>query len=193
MNSPSASAGPVRIPHLFDGRDKLFFQFTLDKVHAQSAPVYGFDTLPTTLMRTGNFCELLDAAHGGCGVTGTAPNFVIYDPSTQVCTLTSCTRTAFAGNIIPSAQQSPIAKAMQQFLPPPVNGNLTNNYVGGIPTGYRNYIVSNKMDLDISPRQRISAAYTSGRRHAVPYTSGSANLPVPYLAAHQVNRRRRFS
>ena len=175
--------GPVRIPHVFDGRDKLFFQFTLDKVHAISAPVYGFDTLPTTLMRTGNFCELEDAAHGGCGVTGTAPNYAIYDPSTQVCTGTTCTRTAFTGNIIPAAQQSPISKAMQAFLPAPVNTNLTNNYVGGIPTGYKNYIVSQKMDWDISPRQRITAAYTSGRRHAVPYTSGAANLPEPYLAA----------
>ncbi|SEG15523.1 TonB-dependent Receptor Plug Domain [Bryocella elongata] len=175
--------GPVRIPHLFDGRDKLFFQFTLDKVHAQSAPTYGFDTLPTALMRQGNFCELLDPAHGGCGVTGTAPNYVIYDPSTQSCNGTTCTRTAFPGNVIPAAQISPLAKAMQQFLPAPINTNLTNNYVGGIPTGYKNYIVSDKMDWDISPRQRLSAAYTSGRRHAVPYTSGSANLPVPYLAA----------
>ena len=175
--------GPVRIPHLFDGRDKLFFQFTLDKVHAQSAPTYGFDTVPTALMRTGNFCELLDTAHGGCGVTGTAPNYQIFDPSTQVCTTTTCTRTAFAGNIIPASQISPLAKAMQQFLPAPINGNLTNNYVGGIPTGFKNYIVSDKMDYDISPRQRLSVAYSSGRRHAVPYTSGSANLPVPYLAA----------
>jgi hypothetical protein len=179
--------GPVRIPKLFDGRDKLFFQFTLDKEHGISAPVYGADTIPTTLMRTGNFCELEDAAHGGCGITtatNTVPNFAIYDPASQVCpTPTTCTRTAFPGNIIPAGRQSPITQYLQKFLPPTINGNLTNNYIGGIPTGYKNYLYAIKMDYDISPRQRVSVAVTNGRRHAVPYTSGSANLPVPYLAA----------
>ena len=175
--------GPVMIPHLFSLRDKLFFQFTLDKVHAQSAPVYGADTIPTTLMRTGNFCELLTPANGGCG-TSSAPNYVIYDPTTLNCpTASTCTRTAYPGNIIPPGEISQIAKNMQQFLPAPINGNLTNNYIGGIPTGYKNYIWGTRFDYDISPKQRLSVAATNGRRHAVPYTSGSANLPVPYLAA----------
>ncbi len=175
--------GPVRIPHFFDGRDKLFFQFTLDKVHAQSAPTYGFDTVPTALMRTGNFCELLTPANGGCGSTS-APNYQLYDPTTLKCpTPTTCTRTAIPGNIIPTNQLSPIALYMQKFLPAPINTNITNNYIGGIPTGYKNYIYGTRFDYDISPRQRLSVAVTNGRRHAVPYTSGSANLPVPYLAA----------
>jgi len=176
--------GPVRIPHLFDGRDKLFFQYTLDKTHGISAPVYGTDTVPTALMRTGNFCELLDTAHGGCGAVGVAPNYTIYDPTTLNCpTPTTCSRQAFPGNVIPAGELSPIAQYMQKFLPAPINTGITNNYVGGIPTGYKNYINAIKLDYDLSPKQRITVAATNGRRHAVPYTSGSANLPVPYLAA----------
>jgi hypothetical protein len=178
--------GPIRIPKLFDGRDKLFFQFTLDKETGISAPVYGADTVPTTLMRTGNFCELLPSGGGAPGACGpaNAPGYQLYDPASQVCpTPTTCTRTAFAGNIIPAGRQSPITQYMQKFLPAPVNSNLTGNYIGGIPTGYKNYLYAIKVDYDISPRQRVSVAVTNGRRHAVPYTSGAANLPVPYLAS----------
>jgi len=190
--------GPVMIPHLFSMKDKLFFQFTLDKVHAESAPVYGFDTLPTTQMRNGDFSQLL-TANGG-------PGYAIYDPTTQAsCTAHSTTGTCRyqfgygpgttsgpAGgpiatgapiNVIPTNELSPISQYMQKFLPGTVNTALTNNYVGGIPTGYKNYIWGGRFDYDISAKQRLSVAATNGRRHAVPYTSGSANLPVPYLAA----------
>lgn len=171
--------GPIIIPHVFNGKDKLFNQFTLDRLHSNSAPTYGFDTLPTALMRTGDFTEL----------TGT---YTIYDPTTLTCpTPTTCSRQPVMGmkngiptaNVIPTSELSPTSLYMQKFLPAPINGNLTNNYVGGIPNGYRNYIVSDKVDYTISDKQRISAAFSNGRRHAVPYTSGSANLPVPYLAA----------
>jgi hypothetical protein len=183
--------GPVRIPHLFDGRDKLFFQLTLDKVNSTAAPTYGNDTLPTTLMRAGDFTELLPSTspyHSGTANIG----YTIYDPTTQTCpTSTTCTRQPFMGmkngiptpNVIPASEISPIAQKLQSFLPPVVNGNVTNNYVGGIPGGYRNLLFSGKVDYDISSNQRLSVAYADGRRHAVPYTSGSANLPVPYLAS----------
>ena len=206
--------GPVRIPHLFDGRDKLFFQATVDKEHGISAPVYGGDTIPTVLERTGNFCELLSLANNGCnssapGSVNAPPNYAIYDPTT----LATCTAHNTGGapcryqygygagagvgtngnpvligpasnvNVIPASELSPQALYMQKFLPAPINGNISNNYAGGIPTGYKNYLYAGKIDYDISPRQRLSAAVSNGRRHAVPYTSGAANLPVPYLAA----------
>src|SRR5665213_156751 len=175
--------GPVIVPHFFNGRDKLFIQGTYDKLHSRAAPTYAFDTLPTALMQQGNFCELLTPAKGGCG-TSSAPNFQLYDPTTLTCpTSTTCTRTAIAGNILPPSEISPISKYLQKFLPPLTNGNLTSNYLGGIPGGYDNYLWAGKVDYDISPRQRLSFAATDGRRHAVPFTSGTANLPQPYLAA----------
>jgi hypothetical protein len=179
--------GPISIPHLFDGSNKLFFQATYDKLHSRAAPTYSFDTLPTALMQQGNFCELLTPANGGCGATSgvnAAPNFQLYDPTTLNCpTSTTCTRTAIAGNVIPASRISPISQYLQKFLPPLTNGNLTSNYLGGIPNGYDNYIWAGRVDYDLSANQRLSFAATDGRRHAVPYTSGTANLPAPYLAA----------
>jgi hypothetical protein len=134
-------------------------------------------------MQTGNFCELLTVANGGCG-TSFAPGYQLYDPTTLTCpTSTTCTRTAIAGNIIPPSRISPISQYLQKFLPPLTNGNLTSNYLGGIPSGYDNYLWAGRIDYDISSRQVLSFAATNGRRHAVPYTSGSANIPAPYLAA----------
>ena len=63
------------------------------------------------------------------------------------------------------------------------NSALTNNYLGGIPGGYDNYLWAARVDYKISPRQSLSFAATNGRRHAVPFTQGTANLPQPYLAA----------
>jgi len=190
--------GPISIPHWFDGKDKLFFQATYDKLHSRAAPSYSFNTLPTTQMQNGDFTQLL-AVNGG-------PGLAIYDPTTQAaCTANSTNGTCryqfgygpgaspgAAGNpvptgapvnVIPAGEISPISKYMQQFLPALTNNNLTSNYLGGIPGGYDNYLWAGRIDYDISPRNRLSFAATDGRRHAVPFTSGSANLPPPYLAA----------
>jgi hypothetical protein len=177
--------GPLTIPHLFNARDKLFLEFTLDKVSSISAPAYAFYTIPTALMQTGNFCELLTPAAGGCGATSganAAPGYQIYDPTTLNCSggTGTCSRTAIPGNIIPSGEISPISKYLQKFLPPVTNGNLIQNYLGGTAIGYHNFIFGERLDYNISAKQRVSLFASDGRRHAVPYTSG-AGIPVPYL------------
>ena len=73
---------------------------------------------------------------------------------------------------------------MQKFLPDPTittTGTIQNNYLGGIPSGFDNWLYSGRVDYNISTRQTLSFAITGGNRHAVPYT-GTANppLPVPY-------------
>ena len=199
QNEFSASiGGPIIIPHLFNGRDKLFFEATYDRAHTRSAPSYGFDTIPTAQMRTGDFSQLL-AANGG-------PGLAIYDPTTQAaCTANSTngpcryqfgygpgTTKGPAGNpaatgapinVIPANEISPISQYLQKFMPETTNNSLTGNYLGGIPSGYDNYLWAGRIDYQLSQRQRLSFAATDGRRHAVPFTSGTANLPQPYLAA----------
>jgi hypothetical protein len=48
--------GPVRIPHVYDGRNKTFFFFSIDAtiLHQSGTNAY---TVPTPLMRAGNFSE----------------------------------------------------------------------------------------------------------------------------------------
>ena len=162
-------------------------------------------------MRTGDFRELLpvSATTGGLGNTS-AVTYPIYDPTT----LTSCTAHSTNGpcryqygygpgatngaagnpvlispgkaNVIPTSQLSPISQYQQSALPDPTTGQGTiqNNFLGGIPSGYDNWLYSGRIDYTISERQTLSLAVTGGNRHAVPYTalgSGVVPLPVPYL------------
>src|SRR5262249_487904 len=70
-------SGPVRIPYLYDGRDKTFFLFWMERQNDNVAQTTTF-FVPTALQRKGDFSELL-------------PSTVIYDPSS-----------AFTGGTCPS-------------------------------------------------------------------------------------------
>lgn len=175
QNELAASiGGPISIPHLFSGRDRLFFFAAYDRTHSRTAPNYVAATIPTAKMRTGDFSELL-TANGG-------PGYVIYDPSTLTCSGSSCTRTAFPNNVIPASEISPISQYFEKFLPDPINTSITNNYLGGIPGGYDNWLYAGRIDWNISEKQRISFGVTGGNRANATYAVGSTPiLPLPYL------------
>jgi hypothetical protein len=192
--------GPITIPHIINGHDKLFFFAAYDRAHTRSAPSYGPATVPTLQMRQGDFSQLL-AANGG-------PGYAIYDPTSQ----TTCTAhnggvpcryqfgygpgpvtstsasnpgnavaTGAPINVIPAGMLSPIAQKMQSYLPQPINSGIQNNFLGGVPSGYDNWLYSLRLDYTISPKQTLSGTVTGGNRHAVPYTGTALVLPVPYL------------
>jgi hypothetical protein len=205
-----AVGGPVKIPFLFNGHDKLFFYTTYDKFRSRLAANPISSTVPTTLMRQGNFQELIpaNAATGGLGNTA-GVNYPIYDPTTLV----SCTAHSTNGpcryqygygpgmgsgpagnpilvspgkvNVIPASELSPISQFQQAALPTPTfdtQGIVQNNYFGAPPTGYDNWLYSGRIDYNISSRQMLSGVITGGNRHAVPYTSSStASIPFPYI------------
>jgi len=60
-NSFGATAGgPVVIPHLYNGRNRTYFFSNLDMTYLNTGTNSGFtDTVPTVLMRKGDFSELL--------------------------------------------------------------------------------------------------------------------------------------
>ena len=194
QNEFTASAGgPIKIPHLYNGHDRMFFYGAYDKTHTRSAPSYSTETIPTTQMQSGDFSELL-TSNGG-------PGYAIYDPTSQpACTAWSGSPCRFQYgfgpgpggvpaptgapvNVIPAGEISPIAQKMQSFLPTPTTSGIQNNYLGGIPSGYDNWLYSGRIDYTVSPKQTLAFTLTGGNRHAVPYTSGTAILPVPYLAS----------
>jgi hypothetical protein len=191
-----AVGGPISVPHLFSGHDKLFFFGAYDKVHTRSAPAYATASIPTTRMQSGDFSELL-TANGG-------PGYAVYDPTS----LGACTAKSTNGpcryqygygpgitagpagnpvttgapiNVIPPGELSPISQTMESFLPTPTTSGIQNNYLGGIPSGYDNWLYSGRIDYTISPKQTLSATITGGNRHAVPYTATANVLPLPYL------------
>ena len=78
--------GPVRIPKLFNGKDKLFFMSNYEALRRRQSVLNTF-TVPTTKMFAGDFSELLPAT-------------IIYDPNTGL---------PFPGNVIPTTRLDPIS------------------------------------------------------------------------------------
>ena len=177
--------GPV--PHT---AHKLFFFFAYDKFHDRTAVSPSLFTIPTTLMRSGDFTEL-NGGVGSGGVSGenaSTNKAFLFDPTTNSCSGSTCSRQPFVAtkngvptyNVIPDADISPIAKAMEAFLPDPTNpGSLVNNYLGGISKGFDNHTIDWRVDWDLSAKHRISTIGTMG---AVNYLNnyGSPYLPQPY-------------
>jgi hypothetical protein len=116
------AGGPVYVPKVVDGRNKVFWFFAFEGVK-DSQPATTFLTVPTAAERTGDFSELLRVK---------SPT-ILYDPYTAVQNGTTITRTAYAGNKIPTNQLSPIALKYLNFLPAP---NVTN---GARDDGYNNF------------------------------------------------------
>src|SRR5206468_995931 len=113
--------GPIWIPKVFNGRNKLFFFFGLEDI-SDSFPEPLTTTVPTVAERNGDFSALL--ARGS--------NYQIYDPFSGVLQGSRIARTPIAGNIIPANRLSPIAKAYLQFYPLPNqqgSADGQNNYL----------------------------------------------------------------
>ena len=174
--------------------EKMFFFAGYDRFHSRRGANPSLFTIPTTLMQGGDFTELNGSP--GSGLTGTGSNnpAFLYDPTTTKCSGT-CTRQPFMGmknglptyNVIPSSYLSPIAQKMQSFLPAPTNtATVTNNYLGGYPSGFDNWVVDYRVDYDLSSRQRIS---TVGAIGTVNYLNNYASpfIPPPYIGGDLAN------
>ena len=169
-------------------RKRGFIYVTYDRYHGNAGINPNTLTIPTLAMRTGNFTELSAGAPNA--TTKTLSTGYIYDPTTTAaCTAANggaACRYAYQGNIIPTAQLSPIALKAQSYLPAPTNSNIVNNYLGGVPSGYDNHEIAARLDFDITSKQRLSYVFAYGVRQNVPFTVGGTPagvvLPLPYTA-----------
>jgi hypothetical protein len=84
--------GPVRIPHVYDGRDKTFFFFNVEAGTLLSGLQPQFANVPSDAVRGGNIDELINAAAAvsGCSVVGSTnpipssvKSCVLVNPFTQ--------------------------------------------------------------------------------------------------------------
>lgn len=138
-----AIGGPVYIPKLYNGRNKTFFYFTYSKDDRPVTASQTISTVPTALMRQGNFSEL-------------PATQIIYDPLTT----DGNTRQPFPGNIIPQNRWSAISKNLVALIPNPTRPGLTNNYDFVNQQQYNQYIWNIKADHSFTPNNRVSFTVT---------------------------------
>lgn len=165
-NGGFSVGGPVFIPKLYDGRNKLFFfvAFT-DDVFTDSSSITA--SVPTAQERTGNFSDLpTTTGTGPCGSSyANYGAYQIYDPLTVTADTANpghYVRTPFCGNVIPSTRlkSNPVASFMNAQLPTPTSTNIINNYVYNRlnPQTYRAF--TERTDFDPSDRNRFFFRYT---------------------------------
>lgn len=153
--------GPIK-------KDKIFFFANYSGYYYNTATPPSFLSLPTNAERAGNFSAL---------------PVTIYDPTTTTCVGSVCTKTPFAGNIIPANRISPISNSFQSYLTTAVGTTLQNNYLASLPKSLHNNNVTAKSDLNFSDKNRLSVVF-SHSKYTTDYTgnltpTGTA-LPLPY-------------
>jgi hypothetical protein len=174
-------SGPIWRDRIFLFGNYMGFRYSaLTKPQAQ--------TIPTPAEMCGDF---------------SAAGINIYDPTTQTKgSGTSYSRTQFSGpsytsagcgtgpvtaNVVPQNEISPISQYLQKFWQgvPYLNNNLTNNYLGAYGWGLNNWSTTERLDVNLSDRNKLSLITAVGRQGLVgPAGSQTTNVgPLPYLYA----------
>lgn len=122
-------------------RDKVFFFQALEWQRRRESAVV-VNTLPTVKERTGDFSEL---------------TAVIYDPHTY--SAATNTRTAYAGNKIPSTQIDPVARAAIDLIPLPQTSALVSNYTFVRPNGFDAFNSDSRADFYASKKDNFSGTF----------------------------------
>jgi hypothetical protein len=148
--------GPIRIPKLYDGRNKSFFFFAYEGLR-DVFPEPALFTVPTEAERNGDLSALL----------AINPSFQIYNPFSARQDGSRIRRDPFPGNRIPQNLISPIARAYLQFYPLPNQSGDSqgrNNFISGQPRTDKFHSESYRFDQTISEKQKFYFRYTHNNR-----------------------------
>ncbi len=141
---------------IFKNRTFFLFSYERQKDNVAQTTTY---SVPTLLMRQGNFSEIL----------ATTP---IYDPASaymgnSTCgttgTLNRVCRTAFTNNIIPTDRLYAPARAFMNFFPEPNLPGVQNNYITdqNLIRPYRSYLV--RIDHNINSKNTLFGKFYHSR------------------------------
>jgi len=165
-------SGPVRFPHLYNGKDKTFFLFGMEQYN-EDTPSPGVVGTLTAAERNGDF---------------SASGVNIYDPYTTRLNAngTCCIRDQFSSNgvlnVIPASRLNGAGFKLAQSFPAPNITTTTsaNNYNVGANLSidrYRTWIA--RVDQNFGQKERVYARFAHARRNQT--DQGNTNYPLPLL------------
>ncbi len=149
-NYGGSIGGPVRIPKLYDGRNKTFFWIT-GEAYRQTESAGTRLSVPTALERAGDFSQ--SPSRTGTGLQ------TIYDPLT---TRADGSRSPFAGNIIPAGRISTPGSRIASYYPLPNTSTrfyADLNYDATVAAYNRADQTTWKLDHQLFSWWRASASY----------------------------------
>lgn len=172
--------GPVWIPKVYNGRNRLFFFFSWEHL-LYNLGATTTATVPTQQELSGDFSN--PAFLNTSKVVGTNPcdgspvyQGQIFDPSTtRVVNGVEC-RTAFPGNKIPAQDFSPAALNALSYFPAPTNGAVFNNFNMSSVSPIANTTYTVRIDANITQKSHLWSSYSSRDNNRV---SGTPQI-LPY-------------
>jgi len=159
-----ALGGPVRIPHLYNGKDKTFFFFAWEQFR-QTQGYSNLITLPTPANLKGDFsanigAPILDSNNNQiinpCDGTAIRAGQVFNPATTQTVNGQQC-RTAYPNNII-NSPISPVAQAIVGYIPQASNA-LTNNFTFAGTYPIVSTVESIRIDQAFGQNNRVFVSY----------------------------------
>lgn len=175
----ATSSGPIRIPGLYDGRNRSFWTFGYEGLKINRQPTF-FATVPTDAEKKGDFSALL----------AVGSSYQIYDPMTIAAAANGrFSRKPLPGNVIPASRLDPIALKILSYFPAPNTAGTADfrqNYFGvqKEPKDYKGFV--SRLDHNISEKHRLF-----GRVNWTDYVTGTQTLPT--IAVGDVTTQKNFS
>ena len=182
--------GPVRLPHIYNGRDKTFFFFSWEQLRYNSgSAVTSLIPTPDELGANGEYFDFtptlgaqIPGASDGCNTTLYYGE--IFDPASEktVNGVPCRTPLTYNGqlNQIPVGRESAVAKAVLQYLPAPNLSNGTNNFVYDTQDSLAQTVYSVRIDQNLGAAHKLWGFYSS--RENTDQGNG-LNLPPPLTSA----------
>jgi Carboxypeptidase regulatory-like domain len=158
--------GPVVIPGLYDGRNKTFFMGAYEGVRGE-AITSPFASVPTALMRQGNFSEISTA---------------IRNPFTGQ---------PFPGNVIPRSMLDPVSLDLLQYYPEANRAGTANNLQAPSANSDNVDQVLARVDQNLGNKIRLNVRYNWHDSFAG--NVFNAAIPVTAVTQPRVNKNWLFS
>ena len=179
-------SGPVRIPWLYNGRDKTFFMFNYEGLRLDTGG-NGLRSAHTADMLKGDFSALLQPY---TSVTGAKyPAHILYDYTTCTGANQGQPCQPYPGNKI-TESADPVSAAIAAVLPSVPSGsapydNFTQRTTN--PIDANEYEI--RIDQNLGAKQKISGSYDYDWRPNTNYTAG---IPLDTSATNQRSHYVRF-
>jgi hypothetical protein len=151
----AAIGGPIRIPKLYNGKDKTFFFFTYEGFR-RVQKIFNLKASPTDELRSGDFSHYTRL--------GDPTIFKIYDPlTTRLDPATGqIIRDQFKGNIIPPDRISNLAKVALSYYPKPnrLGVPISENLGVSLPNNENQNKYTGKIDHQLTGKDSLSGTFT---------------------------------
>lgn len=153
-------SGPVRIPKLYNGKDKTFFLFGFEAIR-DSRPRFDVSNVwvPTAALAAGDFSAFQCPASNTPAQCAAAGLTNIYDPLTRTNggSGTTYTATQFTNNVIPANRINPVAAAVLKYFGQPKGpglvGNILDSTLAEVTKPYNNYTF--RVDQNVSEKNHL--------------------------------------